>query len=187
VHRTDLSGDSAIEISIFFMRSWLFLVNTRPSTRESEKQSQQEIQGNACRGRDPGQAECDSIQHRSEQVLIADGSDGMRIGIFAQESILVRRVAPECIETNCCDHKRSAVNSRGKVLVGARGILRKERRGKGNKDDQQHEQQIEYEQDIVCAPDMGEQAVMVDPHNPDSGKACYESEEGYSMLKQGMA
>ncbi len=83
-------------------------------------------------------------QHTTQvrTVLIADGSDGMRIDILAQESILVRRVAPERIETSSCDHKRAAVNSCSKVPVGAYGILRKERRGKGNKDDQQQEQQI---------------------------------------------
>lgn len=128
----------------------------RPSTGKGEKHGQQEIQGNACWGGDPGQAKRDSVYYGPEQVLIADGSDSMRISIFVQEPILVCRIAPERIETNRCDHKRTAVNSRGKVLVRARGILGQKRCREGNKDDQQQKQQIECEQDIVSALDVSE-------------------------------
>ncbi len=59
-----------------------------------------EVQGNACRNTDPGQAERDEIEQGPEPVLPGNGLYRLLICPAVQESILMCCVAPEQIKAD---------------------------------------------------------------------------------------
>ena len=68
---------------------------------------------------------------------------------YCEETILVRRVAPEQIKAGSHYQTCCAVERRRLVLKGVQDILRQQGRRKGYKDDDQQQQEVEHHQGVV--------------------------------------
>ena len=77
------------------------------ATREGEKHCHEQVEGDACRNRDPGEAERDYIEEWSKPVLPGYGFHRLLICFLIQESILMRGIAPEQIKEDRQKYERS--------------------------------------------------------------------------------
>src|SRR5258707_6432421 len=96
------------------LQGWVKIVREAGlATREGEIHCHEQVEGDACRNIDPGEAERDDIEEWSKPVLPGYGFHRLLICFLIQESILMRGIAPEQIKEDRQKYERSIPQQSG--------------------------------------------------------------------------
>src|SRR5579871_154949 len=91
---------------------------------ESKVDRKQQIQHKASPDAHKGQQKCGNVEKRPKAVLFVDRLNQEHIDTLAQESALVRSIAPEHVKNDGDDNERAVIQQRGSMLIKHQTVFR---------------------------------------------------------------
>ena len=140
--------------------------------REGEEAGEGGVEGEAGGDADPGESEADQIKDGAEVILARNALRGGEIRVGGEEMMVAGSgVPPERVENDGDEDIGGIEKHGGGALARLAEIGGEDSGGKRNGSDAEKEKKIENEEQIIGTLDVGEEAVMIDPHDADEGEA----------------
>lgn len=148
-----------------------------------EEQAQRAAQTQADAHVDPNQSEAKQIDCWAKGILAADA--GCRCGAHTSiKQVMGHRITPEQVKEDSNRHINTIVENRGGFLSWTAQVLSQNFCWKRDYGDSEQQKKVEHQQDVIRFADVGEHAVMVDPHNARKRKAQEESKVRRPLAQQ---
>src|SRR5579872_4260311 len=97
---------------------------------------------------------------------------------------MAARIRPQDVKEYRNDEVSPVIQNRCRALIAQAEVLSQHGRGEGNRTYTQQKQQIQEKERVVGTFDVSEQAMVIDPHNPNKSEAYDECNIRWPLLEE---